>query len=138
VASNEWRNYSVVTSFGVGQDGVRLRFNYKSGLGNDIYLDNVRISKNVSAQDLAAETVSSILLAPNPTNTNTSLRLEITEANPLTLEVYDLQGRLVSRSTQSLSAGAHSVNVPLGETAGIYSVRATLGQKTYTFKAVKL
>ncbi len=48
---------------------------------------------------------------PNPFNANTEIRLQLAEAGPVALDIYDVQGRLV-RSLWSglLAAGAHQLS----------------------------
>src|SRR5262249_30989150 len=63
--------------------------------------------------------------APNPFRYATTIRYTLPDARDVALEVYDLQGRLVSKHAQGVrSAGEqHAVWVRDGVRAGIYMYR---------------
>lgn len=77
-------------------------------------------------------TLSGVRLAgaPNPFNPSTTLRFDLAEAGPVTLDVYDTSGRLVERLVDGRRAAGPNAVVwsPGSETpSGIYLVRLRAG-----------
>ncbi|MEX0720239.1 MAG: T9SS type A sorting domain-containing protein [Balneolaceae bacterium] len=65
---------------------------------------------------------------PNPVGAGAvagkaQIPVQIAKNNTYQIEVYTINGRLVTRSEHSLSSGAYTVDVGLPETAGMYLVR---------------
>ena len=69
-------------------------------------------------------------LFPNPTAGRATVRLTLDVAAKVTVEVYDLAGRLISREPLGAqSAGAVRAALALDVAAGTYLVRATVGDR---------
>ena len=60
---------------------------------------------------------------PNPTNGSTTIRFELTQSRNVSMEIRDLQGRLIDRMEQGqLPAGTHSMNYQVDQLqGGIYT-----------------
>lgn len=74
---------------------------------------------------------------PNPFNPSTTLRYEIPAAGPVTLDVYDTSGRLVSRLVDGYrEAGEHTAvwSPGNGTPSGVYLVRLRSGSQDETAK----
>lgn len=71
---------------------------------------------------------------PNPFNPTTEIKFELAAAAPVTLVVYDAQGREVRRLVEgSLSAGPHSVTFDAsGLPSGLFVYRLTVGSDAAT------
>lgn len=77
---------------------------------------------------------------PNPFNSNTVVTLELPQETELRLEVFNVQGRLISTVAESrFSAGIHNINIDLaGKATGIYLLRAQTAGLTSTQKLLFL
>ena len=79
---------------------------------------------------------------PNPFNPRTQIRFYLGESSPVSADVFDLQGRLVTRltaPTNRLSAGYHSIEWDAtGKASGIYLLRMECAGRVLTSKLVLL
>ena len=77
---------------------------------------------------------------PNPFRGQTTITYELDKPGPISLHVYDLQGRMVSELAQGTQpAGTHSVSFDANRLpAGTYVYRLTAGRSVETRKMVVL
>lgn len=138
-SAGQWRTDSItIANQYLNQPGVLIKFEGTSqGSGNNLYLDNLRISApllGVSAELAAA----GVTLTPNPLTNETALRLSLSQPTRVAVRVSDVLGRVVlTDGEQRLGAGEHELL--LGQRlgfvrAGIYVVTATLDGQPYTQK----
>lgn len=121
---SSWRTDTVDLTSYRGLRGVRLRFEGVCGWGNTLYLD-----------DLVVDTVRvarpSTGISHWPFSVSASaegLRLQLDHPQALSFTAYTLLGQQVWQDTQALSAGRHSLPLPV-LSAGMYllEVRSTEG-----------
>ena len=100
------------------------------------------ISKPMNTEEGAAIPVEYLLKGnyPNPFNPETVIEYGIPEAAEVTLEVYDIMGRLMNRETRTLQAGYHFYTWNGKEAAsGVYLYRIMMksqkDRKTRTFSS---
>ncbi len=100
------------------------------------------ISKPMNTEESAAIPVEYLLKGnyPNPFNPETVIEYGIPEAAEVTLEVYDIMGRLMNRETRTLQAGYHFYTWNGKEAAsGVYLYRIMMksqkDRKTRTFSS---
>jgi hypothetical protein len=94
-------------------------------------------SKQSPLQELAAN--GALTAYPNPFTDRTTLSFSLTETGPATLEVYDLNGRLVRQLFAGEAAAGEQRQLPFEgrELArGIYIARLVTGQQVLTQKIV--
>lgn len=95
------------------------------------FLDEIRFDSTQAGPTPTAKT-SLLLASPNPFNPSTTIRFEVRQAGPITLDVFDQRGRRVSRlENRTVEAGVHAINWT-GRTdddralaAGTYVIRLT-------------
>lgn len=79
---------------------------------------------------------------PNPFNSRTVIRFELTEAAEISLSLHDAQGRRISRvDSGSYAAGTHQLTLDttrLGLTSGVYLLRLTAGLASDSLKITLL
>lgn len=88
----------------------------------------------------AVKGFSIISIAPNPVvNQNLTLNITSAKAVKMTVNIFDMQGRMVSRQTVSLIAGYSSLPVNVGNLApGTYTIGALVdGEQTDKIRFVK-
>jgi hypothetical protein len=72
---------------------------------------------------------------PNPFNSSTTLSFDLNGELPLTLQVFDVQGRLVETLFDGIShSGQNSFVWQADGAGGVYFIRAQLDQKSFTQK----
>lgn len=119
-------------------DEFRLKFEFLSEGGNNLYLDDIQIFDAVllstDTDDLSP--FGDITLYPNPSSGELNLGLDVpASAGKLAISVYDLSGRMVHNVyTGQLSAGPQVVRGEMGHLqAGVYLVvveSGNLGRQT--------
>lgn len=81
-----------------------------------------------------------LTIYPNPTNGSLSLNFELFQASSTTIQLFDMQGRALSRYDAFLgSVGAHTLNLDAliaDQPAGIYILRAKIGEQVTDRKLV--
>lgn len=74
---------------------------------------------------------------PNPANDFTNVRYRLDEASAVSVEVFDLTGRVIHHSSEKLSAGIHDVKISLKNIpAGNYYYTINIGDAQLTSKFV--
>lgn len=82
-------------------------------------------------------TTSDLSLYPNPNNGNFNLNFVAEGAGNATLFVADITGKTVTNQTITLTEGENNIPVSLdGVAPGIYLVRFTVGENTFTQKVI--
>ncbi|MFH0952626.1 MAG: T9SS type A sorting domain-containing protein [Patescibacteria group bacterium] len=79
-------------------------------------------------------------VAPNPFNPMTSITYTVSQTGPVTLTVYDVNGRLVDLlvDNELRQANVYQLNYQPSTSSGIYFVKLTAGSETKTQKIVLL
>ena len=95
-------------------DQVRIMFEFVSGGGNNVYIDNINIGQSlVGQEELNAVEFE---LFPNPAKDNIQLAFSLDQAERIKISIYDLAGRHVQRISESrMPAGEHRISADIGE-----------------------
>jgi lysyl endopeptidase len=97
----QWAKDSVNLNTLIGKNNIRLAFISKSGLGNNLYLDDINLSSNASGlQKISSQNRSRIF--PNPNNGKCTLRVA-EENQAATIRIYDQTGRLLVEKMHAAS-----------------------------------
>lgn len=100
-------------------------------------MDNFTTMSTVGMEEL--ESISNFNLYPNPTNGNINISYESTITNKLTIALFDINGREISRSTQTNTAGSNHLNVSTENLEnGVYFIELSNGQSNKKVKFIKL
>jgi hypothetical protein len=119
----DWREATITSLIGpFCVQNFRFKFEFESGGGNDLYIDNINISyENTTAINTSYKNEVSIF--PNPANNN----LTVSSSKIISeLAVYDIMGKqvlsnkkvnsnTVNINTSKLSKGYYSVSLKQGE-----------------------
>ncbi len=132
-ASGDWIDATVYISAYTSASNVRVKFEFISDKGNNIYIDDINIS-NVNAIE-ESKLLGGISLYPNPAKEQTTLSLDINKkvdnAQIVLLDVVGKKVADITSGTQVVQGNytftIETANLP----AGIYFVQVTLdGEKT--------
>lgn len=104
---------------------MRVRFDFFSGGGNHLYLDDININGlPVGLEEVAAKGSLDLRVQPNPTSGDAELLLDMAATDRVRIELVDVLGRSLSvMNDGALAAGQHRFEVPLEDRAtGVYLV----------------
>jgi len=129
----QWRTETVTFS-GAQQNAanVRVKFEFTSDGGNDIWLDDINIQGATGVMDPASG-VSSFDVFPNPAQDNTMIEFLLEKNDNINLEIVDLNGKVVQQVYNGTAGpGEHRYPVATAElSAGIYLVRLVTDEGKY-------
>lgn len=118
---------------------VIFRFEFMSGGGNNLFIDDINISGPLSVDDASKEDIG-LSLYPNPTVDHVNVSFYLDKTYPVQLRLMDITGRsLQTTATQDYPAGETIIPVSLGDaslTPGIYFVEVSIGVKRYVERLV--
>jgi len=117
-----------------------LTFRYRTTGGNPFYLDQVRIyDPTVSATADEARARLAIGVYPNPMTAETAVHFILPTPAQAAVQLTDVLGREVARvPARKYGAGPQAIGLPPGSAlvAGVYVVRLTLGDETFTTRVL--
>jgi hypothetical protein len=113
--------------------------NVASSTGSSTYdLDDVRYVSFIdyTVGIVAFEKNNKILLFPNPVEDQFNIRINSSNAQSCTIEIYSIDGRLIHSEKTALSSDNHAINVS-GYASGIYLCKINNGYQISSTKFVK-
>lgn len=134
--ANEWRTETVsLSSAQLGGTNVRIKFEFESDGGNDIFIDDINIQGATGVVE-AEDGISLFNVFPNPANDNSTVEFSLTESQLMNVDVVDLNGKTVqSVHSGNLSAGMHRMPINVAElSAGMYFVRLQNAEGNYLMR----
>jgi PKD repeat protein len=138
-SSADWRQDNVVISGYATSKNVMFRFQFTSGLGNNIYIDDINIMGTTGTGE-ALKNNPGLHVYPNPAHDNTEISFALNESKNVTVTVHDLLGREVAVVVnEKLGAGQYVYNFSAkknGLKPGIYFVTINAGGFTYVQKLI--
>ena len=91
---SEWKEMAInISSFIASKPNVRFKFEFVSGLGNNIYIDDVNITSTTGISE--EDQNNSLLVYPNPVSEVLTIDFAETNINSGSVEIKDLSGRTV-------------------------------------------
>jgi PKD repeat protein len=126
----EWRMETVTLSSFQSASNLRIKFEFTSDGGNNIYLDDINVS-GVNGIDSPESGIQQFSVYPNPTQDNTTVAFGLDNQSEVQISVVDMAGREVMNVYSGvLSAGTHSFPLNTAGTlsSGIYFVRMSTGE----------
>lgn len=126
--ASQWVEATVNISPGYyNKPNVRFRFDFNSGNGNDLYLDDINITGTVGLND-EVKSEYNVQLYPNPATENVTLSLDAYTPASMQIQVLDMLGKTVYTSNNYTVSGAQKYQIPVsGLAAGVYTVRIRIG-----------
>ncbi|HLG02792.1 MAG TPA: T9SS type A sorting domain-containing protein, partial [Bacteroidia bacterium] len=126
----DWRLETVNLSSLVNQPNVRIKFEFVSDGGNNIYIDDINIAGPVGIETVQTG-VNQFAVYPNPAQDNAAIGFQLNATQQVDILLLDMTGRQVMKIySGSLAAGDHQLPVTLaGLSAGIYFVRLSAGEE---------
>lgn len=116
----------------------RLKFEFTSGGGNNIYIDDINIYDPVTGVQAEANSAFNFNISPNPMNENSIIKFDLPSGEDVRLSVIDLVGKEVAViATQKLAAGEHTFNLSGDNLSrGVYFINLEVNGRSYIKKLV--
>lgn len=111
--ASEWVERTVDLSAIGTSTNVRFKFQFQSGGGNDIYIDDINIAGAVGIEE-NTNNIGSVNIYPNPTNANAKIAFNlIKDVNNLSITVKNTLGQNVTSviNGQAFNAGQYTLNI---------------------------
>ncbi len=102
-----------------------IDFKLTNAYGNNVYIDNINIVSNaVGINELSG--LNNVTIFPNPSNTNTTVKIDTEVSEVVTIAIYNTIGQQVSTISEKMNSGTNTVELNTSELAnGIYNVVIT-------------
>ena len=121
----QWREEIVDLSGIADNDDVILKFEFRSGYGNNVWIDNVKVMNGTGIEEIAND----VNIYPNPATDVINIT---TPDNVQRVEIFNMQGQLVKAETGAVM----SISVKDLAT-GMYTLKLTTDNGTSIHKIVK-
>lgn len=112
--ASEWVTRTLSLSGVANATNVRFKFEFESGGGNDIYIDDINIGGVSVGIDDLQPAVNEINIYPNPSNANAKIAFDLVQnVENLSVLVKNPMGQLVSYviNNGSFSAGSYTLDI---------------------------
>ena len=126
--ASEWRLESINLSAYAGISEVMFRFETLSGFGNNIYIDDVKITDaGLEVDNISTTTPFTVF--PNPASELINFSFESNQNELVQISITDPTGRVVFEKNISSSSGLNSLAVDVSDFAkGIYTAALKNGE----------
>lgn len=133
----QWRKDSISLSAQATSTNVRIKFEFQSDAGNNIYLDDINVSGPLGGTEIEQDQYS-LLAYPNPSSDASTISFSLPENKNLQLGVYDMLGRNVLEVfTGELDAGTYEFSINSSNLEpGIYFIRLVVDGNITTRKII--
>ncbi|MBS1634857.1 MAG: T9SS type A sorting domain-containing protein [Bacteroidetes bacterium] len=133
----QWRTETVTLPTILISSNTMFKFEFTSGSGNTIYIDDINVTSAASTNDLLLDG-SSVQVMPNPFENQASIKLNARQDGKLTIELVDVLGKSVYTSTDNpVSAGDNTYTIQKNNlTEGVYFLNMTFGETRITRKVI--
>lgn len=91
--ATQWRNETVSLNSYLGSAQVIIRISALSDYGNNAFVDNVNVTVTTGINESAIE--NSLNIFPNPAKDAVTVSAKLTNADDVTITVYDVTGRVI-------------------------------------------
>lgn len=122
--SEQWETDIIDLGAYDGAESVYLQFKAISNWGNSAFLDNIQLTA-VTATNEIVDLLDKVSVYPNPATTYANIEFELTEETPVSMEVFDVAGHLVTvlENGQKYNAGSYVKEWRDIQAKGIYFVK---------------
>ncbi|MBR3557475.1 MAG: T9SS type A sorting domain-containing protein [Bacteroidales bacterium] len=123
--ASQWRTETIDLSNITDRDDVVIKFEFRSGYGNNVWIDNVRIANGTGIQSVESD----LTIYPNPATDNITIS---TSENAQRVEIFNIQGQLVKAEAGNVT------HISVKDLAnGMYTLKLTTENGTSIHKIVK-
>ena len=118
--------------------GIDLMIFQMGDLGDDLQASKIKFAESVSERSLGDFTLKSI--APNPFRNETTFTLEVNIEQKVTIQFYDLNGKIISQLSKELYKGTNTIAIDrmMLSHSGIYFYKINAGDKNLQGKLIMM
>ena len=132
-SASDWREETVNINPYMTGDHVRFKFQFASGGGNNLFIDDINISNPAGIAEVQSALLT-LNVHPNPLNETSEISFNLTQKNNVRIDILDIVGKKIMTVTNSdLNAGLQSFRINKSDigAAGFYFVKLTIdGEST--------
>ena len=138
--ASQWVEKSMdFTSIGTSTN-IRFKFQFESGGGNNIYLDDINIGGFVGVDEFL-DNIGSFNVYPNPTQSNAQISFNLTkDVKNLNIKVKNILGQVVANvvNGQSFNIGKYTLKIDEERklSSGIYFIEFSADKNSRTQKLI--
>ncbi len=136
--NDQWKTATIPLS-SLKSTGLRYKLAWKSGGGNNIYVDNINLYDRavVGIRDFSGNQ-NNISLYPNPADNYSNISFDLSNTALVTIELFDVLGKKVRTILNGSSvAGEHSFKIEKDDlNGGIYFLKTSIGSQETTKKLI--
>jgi PKD repeat protein len=116
----------------------RVRFEFESNGGNDLYLDDININGQPVGIEAFGENTTPMRIVPNPASDHAQMEIQVEQAGPFRIEIRDALGRsVVPAMARNLSTGSQFLDLPIHQlTPGTYIVSVQMFETSRNIRFV--
>ena len=116
--SSQWRLENISLDSLLGKSEVLIKFRNISGIGNNLYVDNINISSNTTTVQMQESHEPIMLVFPNPVTDNIQIQMENLEQ----IEISNMMGQIIFSRT--ISTKNKIVKVDFSDyNSGVYLIK---------------
>ena len=124
-SDTDWRDEIIDLSGITDNDDVIIKFEFRSGWGNNVWIDNVKVMNGTGIEEIAND----VNVYPNPATDMINIT---TPDNVLRVEIFNMQGQLVKAESGEVNT------ISVKDLAnGIYNLKLTTDNGSSVHKIVK-
>lgn len=139
--ATQWKTETIDMSAYDGASELVVRFTAVADFGNNMYIDNINITGTFVSAVEDAIVESNVSVFPNPASSTVNVGFSMVKANNVSVQVYDVTGKLVTTllDNQVLGAGDQNVQWKNPASTGLYfvKIRTEEGEITRKVSVVK-
>jgi PKD repeat protein len=137
---SQWKEEIVSLNNITGNSNIRIKFYFKNGVGNNIYIDDINIGGANSINESLLEN-NTLHIYPNPASTGATISFNLLkDANFVQLQIVDVIGKVVGTvfNGTSLNQGKHTVEINdfSNFTSGVYFIKLETDGQVFTQKLI--
>lgn len=143
---SDWTTVHVNVSNFFYNENLKMKFQFESGGGNNIYLDDINLYQGAPTNDLVVGlnehdpnySINNLDVYPNPTDDELNVQFNLNRTEMLEFEITDLTGKPLQKLVLK---GNYGENMLLLETknlnSGLYLLRVRCGKTSKTIQFIK-
>lgn len=136
----EWNEKTMDMTIVGSSSNIRFKFQFTSGGGNNIYLDDINISGVVGLEDFQ-DMIGNFNVYPNPTNSSAQISFTLkNDVKNLSIKITDMLGQITTMIIDGESFNSGKYNLKIDEkkklSSGIYIVEFNADNNVRTKKLI--
>jgi len=127
-SASDWREESVNLNPYMTGDHVRFKFQFISGGGNNVYIDDINISVPAGVEDIQSALLT-LNVHPNPMSETSEISFNLTQKSNVKIEILDVVGKeIMTVASSDLNAGLQTFTINKTDIGaeGFYFVKLTV------------